>query len=105
MTEIAAIEASRRCSLPLLTDLSKLHDSYTNVKYGTCYLKLMYEVSGRDWIRTLILYNGGYLQLRKFDKGEMMAAETSDYVIRVQEALGICRGMNEDKLTIDTGRQ
>lgn len=92
MTEIAVIEAERGCNLPRLADNSKLHESYTNVKYGTCFLSLMNRVAAGDWTRTLILYNGGYLQLQRYDRGESVVEETANYVIRVEHARQICRG-------------
>ncbi len=40
MTAIAVEDAVLSCStLRPLADMNKLHDSHTNVKYGSCYLK------------------------------------------------------------------
>jgi soluble lytic murein transglycosylase-like protein len=100
MTEIAVEEAHRGCSLPRLADSTKLHDSYTNVKYGTCFLKLMLGVAGGDWTRALILYNGGYRQLQKYNRGEPMAQETAEYIVKVEEARGVCRGSTVDMQSV-----
>lgn len=92
MTEIAVLEASRSCGLPAIQNQNRMHDSYTNVKYGTCYLQLMLDVTQGNWKEALILYNGGYRQLSRYRQGLQMAQETSEYVDRVNEARNICRG-------------
>jgi soluble lytic murein transglycosylase-like protein len=93
MTEIAVREAAGNCpSLRMLGDMSKLHDSYTNVKYGSCFLKKLLTDMDGDWTRTLIAYNGGYAQLIKYDRGDTITHETSNYVLKVNRALNkICR--------------
>lgn len=89
MTEIAVKDAIRHCNLrPVAMD--NLFDSYTNIKYGTCYLsKLLKETNG-DWDRALVAYNGGYAQLQKYDRGEAIASETANYVLKVNRAYKIC---------------
>lgn len=95
MTVPAVEDAVRHCKLKPLSDMSKLHDSYTNVKYGTCYLKKLNDEMGGDWTRTLIAYNGGYVALAKYDKGDSINNETSNYVLLVNRALNnICRNSN-----------
>lgn len=92
MTEIAVLESTRRCNLPAVNDQQRMHDSYTNVRYGTCYLGLMLEVAEGNWNEALILYNGGHRQLTRYRKGERLTQETADYVVRVNQARAVCRG-------------
>lgn len=97
MTAGAVEAASLHCAIKPLPDIRKLHDSYTNLKYGTCYLKKLYTEMDGDWTRTLIAYNGGYKMLQRFDKGEMIANETANYVLLVHRALeNICRNQGEN---------
>jgi hypothetical protein len=93
MTEIAVREAAISCpSLRPLGDIAKLHDSHTNVKYGSCFLKKLYEELDGDWTRTLIAYNGGYRALQAYDKGLTVNQESANYVLKVNRALHtICR--------------
>lgn len=89
MTQIAVTDASRHCNIRPVS-MSNLFDSYTNVKYGTCYLGKLLEQMGGDWDRTLITYNGGYAQLQKYDRGETIASETANYVLKVKRAVKLC---------------
>lgn len=90
MTEIAVKDAVKHCNLrPVAMD--NLFDSYTNVKYGTCYLSKLLTETGGDWDRALIAYNGGYAQLQKYDRGETIAAETANYVLKVNRAMKMCK--------------
>lgn len=93
MTEIAVKEVVVSCSsLKPLGDISRLHDSVTNVKYGSCYLQKLYTEMDGDWTRTLITYNGGYRALQQYDKGNAINHETANYVLHVQRTLNtICR--------------
>lgn len=92
MTRVAVEEAVKHCNLRPLGDMNKLHDSVTNVKYGSCYLKKMLDEADGDWTRALILYNGGYKQLQKYDRGDTVTHETANYVLKVERALkNICR--------------
>lgn len=98
MTRIAVEDAVLKgnCNLRPLGDMNKLHDSVTNVKYGTCFLKKINDEVNGDWKRTLILYNGGYIQLQRYEKGESIASETANYVLKVERALQeICRKPRE----------
>lgn len=90
MTEIAVLEASRGCGFPLVGNQEKMHDSFTNVKYGTCFLNLMLKLTDGNWKETLILYNGGFRQLSRYRAGQPMAQETEEYIIRVEEARNRC---------------
>jgi membrane-bound lytic murein transglycosylase MltF len=89
MTELAVIDAAKHCNLrPVRMD--NLFDSYTNVQYGTCYLaKLLGETEG-DWDRALVAYNGGYVQLQRYDRGVNIASETANYVLKVKKAVKFC---------------
>lgn len=94
MTRIAVEEAVHKgnCNLRPLGDMNKLHDSVTNVKYGTCFLKKINDEMNGDWRRTLILYNGGYNALLRFEKGQNIPLETANYILKVEKALiEICR--------------
>lgn len=93
MTSIAVKEAAGNCpSLRPLGDVAKLHDSTTNVKYGSCFLKKLYDEMNGDWTRTLIAYNGGYRALMQYDKGQTINQETANYILKVDRALRkICR--------------
>lgn len=89
LTTPAVIDATKHCNLrPLHAD--KLFDSYTNVKYGTCYLRKLLDETEGDWTRALIAYNGGYLQLQKYDRGENIAGESANYVLLVNRARQLC---------------
>lgn len=93
MTEIAVKDAAKHCNIKPVS-VSNLFDSYTNVKYGTCYLgKLLQDMNG-DWERALVTYNGGYAQLQKYDRGETIASETANYVLKVRRAIKLCREIN-----------
>lgn len=92
MTEIAVEDSIQGCKLPRIP-ADKLHDSFTNVRYGTCFLSMMNKVATGDWVRTLILYNGGYVQLQKYDRGLTMARETTEYVTKVTEARNVCKAI------------
>lgn len=89
MTEIAVKDAVKHCKLRPVS-MENLFDSYTNVKYGTCYLSKLLEETGGDWDRALVAYNGGYVQLQKYDRGETVAAETANYVLKVNRAIKLC---------------
>ena len=89
MTEIAVIDAAKHCNLRPVS-MDNLFDSYTNVQYGTCYLaKLLGETEG-DWDRALVAYNGGYVQLQRYDRGVNIASETANYVLKVKKAVKFC---------------
>jgi soluble lytic murein transglycosylase-like protein len=89
MTEIAVFEAAKHCNLrPVKMD--NLFDSYTNVQYGTCYLAKLLEETEGDWDRALVAYNGGYVQLQRYDKGVNIASETANYVLKVKKAVKFC---------------
>jgi len=95
LMEIAVKEAVGSCSFRPLGDINKLHDSYTNVKYGSCFLSKLYRDMEGDWTRTLIAYNGGYRALAEYDKGNSINHETSNYVLKVKRAVQtICRKNN-----------
>lgn len=89
MTEIAVKDAVKHCNLRPI-DMDNLFDSYTNVRYGTCYLNKLLEDTEGDWERALIAYNGGYMQLQRYDRGESVASETANYVLKVKRAIKLC---------------
>lgn len=90
MTSIAAREAEIQCGLRRLNSLEELYDSATNVRYGSCYLKFLLDLTEGDIIRTAILYNGGTRQLMKKEAGEPMAEETTMYVSKIKRTYSMC---------------
>lgn len=88
MTDIAVREVYGRCQG--LYANPNLNDSYTNIRYGTCYLQHAYRVTG-NWREALIMYNGGITQVLKYRRGDDMAAETANYIIKVERALSTCQ--------------
>ena len=86
VTPIAAEAASSFCKIKLGGDL---FNPATNVRIGACYLAKMREISG-DWASTLILYNGGFRQLKAYDEGRSIASETANYVLKVEKARTFC---------------
>lgn len=92
LTKPAVKEAIQSCNLRPLSNMAKLHDSVTNIRYGSCYLKKLLEEMNGDWTRTLIVYNGGYVQLERYNQGLAIASETANYVLQVNRTLEvICR--------------
>lgn len=90
MTSVAVTDAVRLCGFRPLA-IERLHDPALNVRYGTCFLRLKLTEAGGDKTRALILYNGGYRQLEKFDRGLPIASETANYVIQVKRSLALCQ--------------
>ena len=89
VTNIAVKDTMNHCGLPHVTS-DQLHNPATNIKYGTCYLNHMLNKMDGDWTKALIIYNGGYRQLTKYQKGETITLETSNYVLKVNRAFNIC---------------
>lgn len=94
MTSIAVEDAVEHCGLRPLGSggIESLFDTATNITYGSCYLKKVLEEADGDWTRALILYNGGYAQLMRYDRGDQIVTETANYVLRVQRAHSVCVG-------------
>ena len=97
MTLVAVQDAEIHCKLKPVLNMEHLFDSATNIRYGSCYLKKLLDEMDGDWTRTLIAYNGGYKQLTKYDKGEMIVSETANYVLRVERARRICNITTTEK--------
>lgn len=87
---IAVRESEKRCNLRPLRSLDELHDSATNVRYGSCYLAAMLDDARGNIDKALILYNGGTRALTAYQNGESINAETADYVVKVRRFLGMC---------------
>lgn len=87
MTRIAVTDAVKHCNLKPISDMARLHDSVTNVKYGSCFLKKMLDEVDGDWTRALILYNGGYAALKRYESGKNVPEETAQYVLKVNKVL------------------
>lgn len=63
---------------------NSLTDPALNIKIGTCYLSVLLRRYGGNWTTTLIAYNGGPAQVRKYELGQEMAQETANYVVKVE---------------------
>lgn len=87
MTVDAAEVSQRVCNLRPLLNMESLWESSTNIRYGSCYLKQMLTEAEGDWDRALILYNGGYRQLTRYDNGDSIASETANYVVQINRLL------------------
>lgn len=93
MTEIAALDASIACGLPILDNQDKLFTPSTNIKYGTCYLKSLLKITNGDVDAALVLYNSGYRGYQKYLNGGQIPDETAHYIVKVRRALGQCRSL------------
>lgn len=90
MTPVAIEEAWRTC--PTLSPAPNMYLAADNIAYGSCFLKhLYYGIGKRNWVATLIAYNGGYKQLTMYERGDRVIDETAQYVLRVHRALQLCR--------------
>lgn len=63
--------------------LTLLHQRKTNVKYASCLLRKYLRETHGSWLEALILYNGGYRQLTRFETTGTMVPETLNYVVQV----------------------
>lgn len=90
LTFVAVVDAMEHCGLSALDSIDRLHDNATNVRYGTCYLRKLITQNNGDWVKALITYNGGYRQLWKYEAGDKIAKETSEYVTKVKKARSLC---------------
>lgn len=62
----------------------------TNVNLGSAYLWLAYEEAGENWPGALAMYNGGYKQLTKLQRGDTVISETAQYVLKVMHLSQTC---------------
>lgn len=90
ITPIAVAEAALYCKLP--RNPKDIHDVSTNIQYGSCYLMKMLEDAGGDWTKALILYNGGYRSLTRYEKGDSVNLETANYTLQVHRVRQLCGG-------------
>jgi soluble lytic murein transglycosylase len=73
--------------------VSDLRDPEINVRYGSWYLRHLYEKYG-DWRLVLAAYNAGQGNVDRWleeQRGEIPFAETRHYVDRVEELRGVYR--------------
>lgn len=89
ITDVGMREAAIQCRFPVIP-VQKLFDTATNIRYGSCYLDYLLKSTG-NLDRALIVYNGGYRQLAKYDQGIPMAAETSNHLIQTRRILALCK--------------
>lgn len=87
MTPVAVAQATKTCKLRELLDVSHMHNSTTNLKYGTCYLAELVDEMEGNWREALIVYNGGYKQLQRYRDGGSMVPETANYVLQIEKIL------------------
>ena len=90
VTEAAAYDAAKYCSMPPLPSPEYLFDMQTNIKFGSCYLKKLLSEVDNDIPRALVAYNGGYRQLTLYDREGNIATETANYVLKVTRTLRRC---------------
>ena len=93
VTPIAAEAAGNFCKIKAGGDLFK---PAINVQIGACYLSKMRDIS-KDWTSTLILYNGGFRQLKAYDEGRSIASETANYVLKVEKARAFCLQLDREE--------
>jgi soluble lytic murein transglycosylase-like protein len=87
ITKPAVLDAAAYCGLS--KNPKNWYDTNINIKYGSCYLQKLIKETG-DWTSALVVYNGGYKQLTKYQKGEQMLPETSNYVLQVLRVEALC---------------
>ena len=92
VTRIGAEAAAEVCFLPILsrTNLHLLHNPKLNVQYASCLFQRYLTETGNNWTHALILYNGGYLQLKRFQETGTLVEETKNYIAHVQHARALC---------------
>lgn len=88
ITSPAIQDAAEYCALP--RNPRNLFGVTTNVQYGSCYLSKIWEQQGRDWTRSLIIYNGGYRGLTQYETGTNINLETANYVLQVRRMVSFC---------------
>lgn len=89
MTPPAVLDAALECNLAPVP-IESLLDPATNVRFGSCYLRQVLQEQKGNLDRALIVYNGGYRQLIRYDQGLPIANETAQYILQVRRALDVC---------------
>lgn len=92
MTQVAVTMAERECKLPRLRQMSRLYDSFTAVRYGSCYLDYAMRMASDDVTGASILYNGGVLTLTRYQRGENINSESANYALQIVRVLQQCEG-------------
>ena len=92
VTAVAAEHAIKLC--PSLTRYTNSgvewwSSSTVNVKVASCYLEYARRYTG-SWVGALILYNGGFKSLTKFNAGATIPTETGHYVENVLDTINQC---------------
>ena len=86
MTPIGIKEAEIQCPELKKTDRDMLNWR-TNLLYGGClygyYRKESKRLGVNPDVGALILFNGGYRSLRRYNRGQSLNHETANYIIRV----------------------
>lgn len=91
LTPGAVEDAARYCKMGAIT--TTLYNVSTNVRLGACYLDKLVRDNGGDYTRALIIYNGGYNSLTRWDRYESIPGETANYVLRVHRVQQLCRSL------------
>lgn len=94
LTDLAVLEAVQECHLSPVLSVLDLNNRGLNIRLGSCYLRKLLRETGGDQDRALVIYNGGYRQLLRYDQGQQIASETANYLIQVNRALHLCRGLD-----------
>lgn len=89
LTPPAVAEAAAACRWKIPT-AAALHDPALNIRFGSCYLKMLLVSTEGDWDKALILYNGGIRQLIRYEQNRPIALETANYVLKVRRVLAKC---------------
>lgn len=89
LTLPGAVDAALECGLPSVHPSRLLHPTW-NIVYSSCLLRRYLKDAGGSWFHALILYNGGYVQLTRYNSTGVMAKETQDYVLKVMHVHGLC---------------
>ncbi len=98
LTFDGASDAASECGLAHpqnWASLDVLHNRRMNVKYASCLLRKYLNETGGNWVDTLILYNGGYRQLTRFNATGTMVNETMGYVVQVLHTKGKCNAVQQ----------
>jgi soluble lytic murein transglycosylase-like protein len=92
VTRIGAEAAAESCFLPILsgTNLHLLYKPKLNVLYASCLFQRYLTETKNNWTHALILYNGGYRQLKRFRETGTLSEETTRYIAHVQHARALC---------------
>ena len=94
LKELAITDAIAQCNMGSqaanLTPEVVRTNPAANVLLGTCYYLYALEKAGGNTAAALTIYNGGFKQLARLEKGLKLAPETGSYVTRVLFLIESC---------------